>query len=647
MVLLLTKVALAHGVPVVLVIYDTANSDTTTLCADLLDQNSDMSCSLSDTDETGFDGTNPSLSSYDVVVHMTGTTTGDMPAAGQAALVGFVQGGGGYLHFEYAATEHDGGHYSSMRDLILFDGGASSSGTQTWTEVSSQAGHRALYTVPASFSFASYRSAATLHSFSSSPSTTLMTDGSGAPAVAVREFSGGRIIGFNSAGNKGSKGVFADSNVSSLIVDAILWAGACDEDVDGHRSYACYGLDCDDADPTVYWGADEVCNSVDDDCDLSVDESAIDATTWYEDSDGDSYGDVNSYERACDQPTGFVENYDDCDDSDSSEHPGADEYCDNADDDCDGSVDESGAVDAQVWYVDADGDGYGDASGAIEGECLQPSGSSDVDTDCDDSDGDSWPGAVETPYDGVDQDCDGADLCDVDLDGFDAEACGGADCDDQAKTIKPGASEIWYDGVDQNCNGDSDYDADRDLFDSKSYGGLDCDDADPDKYPGAPDDPYDGIVHDCDASDEFDGDADGYKSDAYGGDDCDDASSAIHPGQAEFWYDGVDRDCDGASDFDADQDLFDSMTYGGEDCDDGRAEVNPDQVEVWDDGIDQDCDGEDHEPEVEDTSVPEETDPPKDSPEPDSKPPEDTRCGHVASGGWLLGLLLLRARIRS
>ena len=30
--------------------------------------------------------------------------------------------------------------------------------------------------------------------------------------------------------------------------------------------------------------------------------------------------------------------------------------------------------------------------------------------------------------------------------------------------IFPGAAETWYDGVDQNCNGDDDYDADADGY---------------------------------------------------------------------------------------------------------------------------------------------------------------------------------------
>ena len=49
--------------------------------------------------------------------------------------------------------------------------------------------------------------------------------------------------------------------------------------------------DCDDNNTTIYPSAIEVCDGVDNNCDGDTDDSdSIDATVWYLDSDGDTYG---------------------------------------------------------------------------------------------------------------------------------------------------------------------------------------------------------------------------------------------------------------------------------------------------------------------------------------------------------------------
>lgn len=73
--------------------------------------------------------------------------------------------------------------------------------------------------------------------------------------------------------------------------------------------------------------------------------------------------------------------------------------------------------------------------------------------DCNDDDRSVHPGATEVPYDGVDQDCSGADLTDVDADGYAAETAGGLDCDDANSNVHPGAVEIDGDFIDNNCDG--------------------------------------------------------------------------------------------------------------------------------------------------------------------------------------------------
>ena len=176
---------------------------------------------------------------------------------------------------------------------------------------------------------------------------------------------------------------------------------------------------------------------------------------------------------------GYTEDVD-CDDDNADIHPDATEICDGVDNNCDEAVDEG---------FDADGDGYLDAESCEGGE------------DCDDSDSGVHLGATELPYDGIDQDCDGEDLLDVDGDGYDAVEAGGTDCDDSDATVFPGAAEIAKDGIDQDCDGLDLLDADGDGYNDLAEGGEDCDDSDPAVNPDASDYLVDGLDADCDGKD--------------------------------------------------------------------------------------------------------------------------------------------------
>ena len=68
---------------------------------------------------------------------------------------------------------------------------------------------------------------------------------------------------------------------------------------------------------------------------------------------------------------------------------------------------------------------------------------------------------------------------DRDLDGHRDPQWGGQDCDDDDPKVNPDAAEVWYDGVDQNCDGANDYDQDGDHEADVANGGSDCDEKDP------------------------------------------------------------------------------------------------------------------------------------------------------------------------
>jgi hypothetical protein len=244
---------------------------------------------------------------------------------------------------------------------------------------------------------------------------------------------------------------------------------ATDADGDGYAV-----TDCDDSSAAAYPGGTEVCDGLDNDCDGEIDEEG--GQTLHADADGDGYGDPAISATPCEPGAGWVGNFQDCDDTSASNHPGADEVCDGVDNNCDDLVDDDdeGLV-AGDWSFDADGDGYG---GDLRVErCSYEEGYVLEGGDCDDKDTALNPGADEV-CDGIDNDCD--DLVDADdADAIDAqwwypdgdgdgygEADGGtfsctaisgristgADCDDDDPETNPGHTEIIGNGIDDNCN---------------------------------------------------------------------------------------------------------------------------------------------------------------------------------------------------
>jgi len=368
---------------------------------------------------------------------------------------------------------------------------------------------------------------------------------------------------------------FADGDADGFG-DPDLGTTACDAPL----GYVDDDTDCDDADADVNPDATEVCDLVDNDCDGTTDGSdATDRGTWYQDADGDGYGNRSVYSVSCTAPSGYVSTGTDCNDGNAGANPAATETCDSVDNDCDGSTDEGLT---STYYRDADADGYGTSS-TTTSACSAPSGYVSTATDCNDGNSAINPAATET-CDSVDNDCDGGTdegvtttyYRDADSDGYGTSstttsACSAptgyvstsGDCNDGSSSAYPGRAETC-DSLDNDCDGSTDEgvtttyyrDADGDGYGTSSSTTTGC---------SAPS---------------------GYVSNSS---DCNDSNSALNPNTV--WY----RDADGDS-YGSASTTTTSCTQPsgyvstGTDCNDSSASAYPGRTETCD-SIDNDCDG--------------------------------------------------------
>ena len=397
--------------------------------------------------------------------------------------------------------------------------------------------------------------------------------------------------------------------------------------------------DCDETTALVNPNVLEVCTAlgdtpIDENCDGTIDEStAVDATRWYADADGDTFGDAQTEVMACIQPVDHVGDASDCDDTNELVNPVALETCATPyDDDCNFDSNEADADSCVFFYADEDGDGFGDTN---DGACLCVPNTDYVltnNTDCDDTTELVSPVEREscaTP--GIDDDCTGtandedAVNCidyyfDEDGDGYgtstksclcapssEFDTTQSGDCNDDPNLgplINPGALEVCTSGTatptDEDCDGTIDEsdasdaslwfrDADNDGYGTNTISKQQC--AVPTGYVSA-DINQDGI-------DDFD---------------CNDGKDNVNPGAEETCATGYDDDCNGESNdddallctnwyLDTDEDGHgtgdgrclcfadgDHDATIGDDCNDANPDVHPLVQETCRTLYDDDCD---------------------------------------------------------
>jgi len=409
------------------------------------------------------------LQQYDAVILWSDYSFSDAYTFGDN-LADYMDGGGGVVIAVFAFNSSPGLGISGRIQsdgYLPFTLGGNTSGT-TLTLVEDLAGHALLDGVT---SFNGGTSSYHHSGISTAAGATQVAHwDNGVALVSYSEPTAGICVGLNffpGSSDSLSGGWDASTDGDLLLANALLFAaGGADTDGDGWSEG---DGDCDDDNPNAYPGAPEICDDgIDQNCDGVMNETVDNDGDGFSQCDGDC-NDTNltvcpgcpelcdELDNDCDPLTdetddadndGFSECDGDCDDAQPYALPGGNEVCDGIDNDCNGLVDDG-------W--DYDHDGYSSCDGI----------------DCDDNNSNVNPGAVEIPYNGIDEDCDGSDLDDMDGDGY-AGGEYGEDCDDTNVGVNPGATEICDDGLDGDCDGlMDDYDTDCAGDDDDSADGYD------------------------------------------------------------------------------------------------------------------------------------------------------------------------------
>jgi hypothetical protein len=194
--------------------------------------------------------------------------------------------------------------------------------------------------------------------------------------------------------------------------------------------YVALNGDCNDNNNTIRPGAVEACDGLDNDCNGLVDDNVV-IITWYQDTDADGFGNALITQSSCSQPVGYVSNNTDCNDANAAITIATVTYYQDLDNDTFGNAavsivacnaplgyvvnntdcnDASASITvATIFYMDMDADGFGNIA-MPQTACTAPVGYVVNNTDCNDNAATIFPGATEIADNGIDEDCNGADL---------------------------------------------------------------------------------------------------------------------------------------------------------------------------------------------------------------------------------------------
>lgn len=270
-----------------------------------------------------------------------------------------------------------------------------------------------------------------------------------------------------------------------------------------------------------------------------------DKITWYDDDDGDGFGDASDSKEVCPDltPSGYVQDDSDCDDTNADINPDAEEICDEVDNNCDALIDDEElgdgvctATESEVCTDGLDNDGDTLIDCADEEDCAS-------DTTC------FSPEVTEICDDGIDNDTDGYMDCDDD-ECDTAYACNGVgpeeECSDGIDNDEDTATDCDDDDCTQDayCTGVTTETLCSDGLDDDGDTLVDCDDTD-----CANDAACAVTATETACDDDLDDDSDGAI-------DCDDsdcvfATECVNASESDC-TDGLDDDGDGLTDCDDD-----------------------------------------------------------------------------------------------